>query len=655
MRSKVRYLLPFFFFLSLGQLIGRTLHVPSEYSTIESALNSSMSNDTILIQPGLYYEGAETDGTGKAGVVIMGVSKETTVISAADPTLVSVPNTFWEVVSANVWRTPYSHNIGDFPSATIKDTILLFTYPSLQNFNEKYAGSGVFYDISGGYLYVYLKNGENPNLESIYVSRELTPLYLKNCQGWTVKNLSLKYGARANLFTRYNCNSITLDSLNLLNCRNGILHWSASTNYTVRNCDIRANYDPLWSWQEIKNPPNGAEKTMEGAGIRTEYVLNSDLYNNNIQGYFDGIALTNQLSHGNINNRVYNNIIHDIYDDAVSLDFGGRGTEVYSNIIYNTFVGISMAPFEGGPHYIYRNVIVSDKEILWDDSGGQDRRYGYVFKLGGRAAPTYNPEIKCENAKIYHNTFIGYRAVVQFAANNDLWWDFEFYNNIFYSRLLYPIRDSGIHEEGNKFDGNLYFRFSHQYLIRRWNDVTDGNYSTLLEAKNSPRGLLSGWEEHGIEGDPLFMGIIPPVSNGSLPITNLQMTSPAINSGIQIDTTFPDVFEILDGMPDIGAIEYSTTSIENQGAYINSFTLLQNYPNPFNPTTKIKFDIPKSGIVKLVIYDILGREVSRLVNTKLTAGRYEMEWNAGGYASGMYFYRLETDGFVQTKKMMLVK
>ena len=85
------------------------------------------------------------------------------------------------------------------------------------------------------------------------------------------------------------------------------------------------------------------------------------------------------------------------------------------------------------------------------------------------------------------------------------------------------------------------------------------------------------------------------------------------------------------------------------------YTLYNNYPNPFNPTTKIKFDIPKSGIVKLTVYDILGREVSRLVNSELIAGRYEMEWNAGNYASGMYFYRLETEGFVETKKMMLVK
>ena len=86
-----------------------------------------------------------------------------------------------------------------------------------------------------------------------------------------------------------------------------------------------------------------------------------------------------------------------------------------------------------------------------------------------------------------------------------------------------------------------------------------------------------------------------------------------------------------------------------------SFSLHQNYPNPFNPSTKIKFDIPKGALVKLKIYDILGREVAVLVNQKLNAGVYEYEWNGVGLPSGVYFYRLQAGDFIETKRMVLVK
>lgn len=85
------------------------------------------------------------------------------------------------------------------------------------------------------------------------------------------------------------------------------------------------------------------------------------------------------------------------------------------------------------------------------------------------------------------------------------------------------------------------------------------------------------------------------------------------------------------------------------------FNLYQNYPNPFNPSAVIKFDISKSADVKLVIYDIMGREVATLVNEQLKAGTYKAEWNASSFASGAYFYRIAAGDYSQTKKMILVK
>lgn len=85
------------------------------------------------------------------------------------------------------------------------------------------------------------------------------------------------------------------------------------------------------------------------------------------------------------------------------------------------------------------------------------------------------------------------------------------------------------------------------------------------------------------------------------------------------------------------------------------FSLSQNYPNPFNPKTNINLDLIKSGFVKLVVYDVSGKEVETLVSQYLKAGTYKIDWDGSKHSSGIYFYKIFTDDFIQTKKMVLVK
>lgn len=96
--------------------------------------------------------------------------------------------------------------------------------------------------------------------------------------------------------------------------------------------------------------------------------------------------------------------------------------------------------------------------------------------------------------------------------------------------------------------------------------------------------------------------------------------------------------------------------ITNNGTAVPSnFNLKQNYPNPFNPATVINFDLPKSGLVTLKIYDINGKEVANLVNSNLAAGSYKVDFNASHLTSGIYFYRISAGSFTDSKKMMLIK
>jgi hypothetical protein len=98
-----------------------------------------------------------------------------------------------------------------------------------------------------------------------------------------------------------------------------------------------------------------------------------------------------------------------------------------------------------------------------------------------------------------------------------------------------------------------------------------------------------------------------------------------------------------------------STSVERTSAAPSGFSLTQNYPNPFNPSTTITFDVPSAGAVSLAVFDMLGRRVATLVNEQLQPGRYRTTWDATGLPSGVYVYRLQAGGFVQTRKLLLAK
>ena len=93
----------------------------------------------------------------------------------------------------------------------------------------------------------------------------------------------------------------------------------------------------------------------------------------------------------------------------------------------------------------------------------------------------------------------------------------------------------------------------------------------------------------------------------------------------------------------------------------DNIELLQNYPNPFNPTTHFGFRIADLGLVKLTVYDVLGKEIQVLVNEKLQPGTYEVDWDASDYQSGVYYYKLGVSDpstplrVTETKKMVLIK
>jgi Secretion system C-terminal sorting domain len=108
-------------------------------------------------------------------------------------------------------------------------------------------------------------------------------------------------------------------------------------------------------------------------------------------------------------------------------------------------------------------------------------------------------------------------------------------------------------------------------------------------------------------------------------------------------------------MAKLGKVQEPVSVAEGDNIIPTVYALEQNYPNPFNPTTTIKFALPKNSNVKINIYDILGRVVTRLVDGNFAAGYHKVQFNASNLASGVYFYRIEAGNFVNVKKLMLLK
>ena len=130
---------------------------------------------------------------------------------------------------------------------------------------------------------------------------------------------------------------------------------------------------------------------------------------------------------------------------------------------------------------------------------------------------------------------------------------------------------------------------------------------------------------------------------------------PSINIDLTVINLNVPPFFIPGFVTKLDTVVITSVKLDEEHFNPNQIRLSQNYPNPFNPGTKISWQLPVSSRQNLKIYDVLGNEVATLVDEYKPAGSYEIEWNASGLPSGVYFYRLQAGEFIETKKMILMK
>jgi len=190
----------------------------------------------------------------------------------------------------------------------------------------------------------------------------------------------------------------------------------------------------------------------------------------------------------------------------------------------------------------------------------------------------------------------------------------------------------------------------------------------VIKKRNSPYSnltLLSEYVKRAENGPAIFPkdGIIP---SNTLANIELEVDATSLEKGtynLMLILTEVNSMEAVEVIPiRFTVISKSEKEIpdklfkENSGEQLpDKYELFQNYPNPFNPSTTIKYNLPEVSVVIIKVYDVLGREVSSLVNELKQPGKYEINFDASSLSSGTYFYRIQAGSFIETKKMVLLK
>ncbi len=167
---------------------------------------------------------------------------------------------------------------------------------------------------------------------------------------------------------------------------------------------------------------------------------------------------------------------------------------------------------------------------------------------------------------------------------------------------------------------------------------------------NAPMGFTFPTDLSGMTG---VISIEPDPDNSTAPFL-LKPLVGGIPSNAMDHVTYMMDSNVANSFPTGTAMRSKIVSVEST-SFITDYVLEQNYPNPFNPSTTIKFGLPEKSNVVLTVYNSLGAEVATLVNEVREAGSYEVEFNADNFSSGIYYYKIASGNFTETKKMILLK
>ena len=641
-----------------SSIILDTLRVPTDYATIQEAIDVAVDGNVVLVAEGTYYENINYKGKAITVASHFLVDEDTSHIS----------NT---IINGSQPSHPDSGSVVSFVSGEDTTSILCgFTITGgTGTYNPvwtEFEGGGVFCSHSGAKI-IYNKVMYNEVIYSIWAAGGGIFMDFEEEQYWTVIEnniISNNYAeagspAGGGIFIGNNSiiknNIIENNTCFGINNQNylygggigvdGSINWTHTIycyNNVIKNNTISGGLQGAGAgiWMDdgdfyIKGnnvSDNNVEQAAQielGVGIHitnpdtTCQIIGNTISSNtgdfNING--GAICITND---GGTSITIDGNLI-----EANEATYGGGlviANPVDANIINNLFVGNNAALLGGA---IYFTSQIEESHL-----------YNGVSKRGvSKNLKTSSQKLLFDQPVVINNTFTLNTALHGGAFYNRHNTELVILNSIFW--------------ENEASVGMDLYQYSNPDVYVFYSDIKiDSIYGNWIGDEN-------------IYADPLFVNTI--IGDFSLQDASLCIGA-GINS-LDINGTMyycppfcyygsqrpnPDT-----SFADIGACESQLANPVSVGDNLLSipieYSLAQNYPNPFNPVTTIKYGIPERTFVQLKVYDILGREVLTLVNEEQDGGYYEFNFNASQLASGIYLYQLRAGSFVETKKMILLK
>lgn len=426
-------------------------------------------------------------------------------------------------------------------------------------------------------------------------------------------------------------NSNTYPSISLAN-EKPIVSWTGLYNGEVYKMSAKemgglerikavVRRGPYWgSFTELGNDVNFVNNNSATTSIEKSVIIWSE--GNSPQskwvkrtgGNYNSI---NNLSHSGLQNQVSSGTD---YQNMTSMVFNNQSVPYYFTKSTTDFSVV-----EGGGEI--SKITASDTVLTYGRSGiASKNRVEFVFSIGdifvGDSSIQFVP---IPDTLLFEST----TDLNSAAKTEDFWLGQN--TDFYFSNLYYVIRqelaDSALTEQDQvNFKVEL-VKSQTGEVLGTFDEITYNKYN--LEKYSSINYQVNC---SGIQAGEYFLRLVTSVNGpADYNISNILKYNSMLNK-----------------------LNYKTVSFSGETTPV-TYELMQNYPNPFNPSTTIKYQIPASGNVTLKIYDILGREVTTLVNEEKAKGRYEVSFNASSLASGVYLYRLNVNDYVDVKKMILLK
>ena len=334
-----------------------------------------------------------------------------------------------------------------------------------------------------------------------------------------------------------------------------------------------------------------------------------------------------------VNNVIGLSMLQDLVvpnNRGIVISNGVTNAKIYDNVIAgNTSTGIEIFAYDSisytSGHLIYRNRIGVNKNGIQHPNGTGISISGNVenVTIGTDEVDNFIPNIIVGNDE----TGLEVKALSGYSPN-----EIVFRKNLIYQNSLINLFIDSLSNLGFKAPFGLSM-----------------NSNTLSGIHSLPSMIIDVYKANRFELAPSAYEWLGSTTTNANGVFSFLISDTSIEA-VAVTATNP-----LAGMTSSFAKLSIRTDVDNKVNLPTKFSLKQNYPNPFNPTTTISFSLPSKSFASLKVFDLIGREVATIVSEEMSAGNYTKQWNAAALTSGIYFYRLQSGTFTETKKLVLLK